>query len=186
MVSLRTSSSSEDFMTDFGDLKQTQQVQGLHDLLKPHLVTHTRSLHSHRIELMRCTCSCRHELACIDPSLAYNAASTNEGACGEEYRAQGRNHRGGGTYCHAKEVLQGHLRKGTKCAVCVSSPVGARSDLKTSTFLFQNTAFLTKGCSGGNVPNMLNIMMQLRKCCNVRGRALARSALMQLTSFFLL
>ncbi len=31
----------------------------------------------------------------------------------------------------------------------------------------KNHAFLTKGCSSGNMPNMLNIMMQLRKCCNV-------------------
>ena len=31
----------------------------------------------------------------------------------------------------------------------------------------RNVDFLYKGCKGNNVPNMLNIVMQLRKCCNV-------------------
>jgi len=31
----------------------------------------------------------------------------------------------------------------------------------------KNVDFLYKGCKGNNVPNMLNIVMQLRKCCNV-------------------
>ena len=32
--------------------------------------------------------------------------------------------------------------------------------------LEKNFAFLTKGCKGNNAPNLVNIMMELRKCCN--------------------
>ena len=32
--------------------------------------------------------------------------------------------------------------------------------------LERNFEFLSKGTSGGNVPNLMNTMMELRKCCN--------------------
>jgi SNF2 family DNA or RNA helicase len=32
--------------------------------------------------------------------------------------------------------------------------------------LERNREFLNKGCSGGNVPNLINVVMQLRKVCN--------------------
>jgi SNF2 family DNA or RNA helicase len=31
--------------------------------------------------------------------------------------------------------------------------------------LERNFAFLAKGTTGGNVPNLMNTMMELRKCC---------------------
>lgn len=30
----------------------------------------------------------------------------------------------------------------------------------------RNFAFLCKGCSSTNAPNLMNVMMELRKCCN--------------------
>jgi len=32
--------------------------------------------------------------------------------------------------------------------------------------LERNREFLYKGCSAGNVPNLINVVMQLRKVCN--------------------
>lgn len=32
--------------------------------------------------------------------------------------------------------------------------------------LERNREFLNKGCSAGNVPNLINVVMQLRKVCN--------------------
>jgi hypothetical protein len=71
-------------MTDFGDLKQMHQVQGLHDLLKPHLV-HTESPQASRIRLVTHT-----SVSSFSRSVT---APTNEGTCRKEHCAQGGDHR---------------------------------------------------------------------------------------------
>jgi SNF2 family DNA or RNA helicase len=43
-------------------------------------------------------------------------------------------------------------------------PASSRDD--RSAILERNREFLNKGCSGGNVPNLINVVMQLRKVCN--------------------
>jgi len=141
------SSSSEEFLSDFGDLKQTHQVQKLHDVLKPHLVCdyYNFGVNVPTESLTLLTLKLRRMKEHVEKSIAPKEETIVEVEL---------------TVTQKKYYKAIYEKVLTSCFLILSHELWTNESA-------QNTAFLTKGCSGGNVPNMLNIMMQLRKCCNV-------------------
>jgi SNF2 family DNA or RNA helicase len=96
--------SLEDFKEDFGDLKDSEQVTKLHEVIKPYLLRRMKEN--------------------VEKSIAPKEETIIE--------------------VELTTIQKKYYRA----------------------LYERNFSYLTKGAKGANVPNLLNIMMELRKCCN--------------------